>query len=69
MDQSNHLNTAYKYVDDTMMVDNKHRFIQALVAAIEAIVVIMGFLNLLLGPCAVAMDKWLKLNVHGIQLF
>ena len=51
-----------------MMADIKRRLIQALVAAMEAIFVIMGIPNLLLRPCAVAMDKWLKLNVHVIQL-
>ena len=51
------------YVDDDMVADIKHRLIQALVVAIEAIFVIMAFPNLSLSPCAVAMDKWLKLNV------
>ena len=50
------------------MADIKGRLIQVLVAAIEATFVIMGIPNLLLRPCAVAMDKWLKLNVHAIQI-
>ena len=56
------------YVDNNMVADIKRRLIQALVAAIDAIFVIMGIPNLLLRPCAVALDKWLKLNVHAIHI-
>ena len=56
------------YVGDNMMADIRRRLVQALVAAIEAIFVIMGLPNLALRPCAVAMDKWTKLNVHAIQI-
>ena len=51
-----------------MVAEIKRRLMQAVVTAIEAIFVIMGVPNLLLRPCAVAMDKWMKLNVHAIQI-
>ena len=50
------------------MADNKRRLIQALLAAIEAIFVIVEIPNLLLRPCTVAMDKWLKLKVRAIHI-
>ena len=50
------------------MADIKHRIIQALLAAIEAVFVIMGVPTLLLRPSAVTMDKWLKLKVRVIQM-
>ena len=55
MDQSNRPSTNI-YADDNMMVDIKYRLIQALVAAIKSMFVIMGLPNLLLRPCAVVMD-------------
>lgn len=57
------------YVDDNMMADIKRRLLSALVAAIEAIFVVMGIPTLLLRPFAEAMDKWLKLDVYAIQNF
>ena len=51
-----------------MMADIKCRLIQALVAAVEAMFVIVGVPYLLLRPCTVAMIEWLKLNMHIIQI-
>jgi len=56
------------YVDDNLMADTRRRLPQTLAAAIEAIFVIMGQPNLALRKCAVAMDKWLKLEVHAVQV-
>ena len=56
------------YVDENLMADIARRLPYTLVAAIEAIFVIMGVPNLLLRPYAVAMDKWKKLYVHAIQV-
>ena len=56
------------YVDDNFMVDIQRRLACALVAAIEAIFIVMGVSNLLLRPCGVAMDKWVNLNVNAVQI-
>ena len=49
------------------MADIKHKLIQTLVVAIEAMVVIMRFPTLLLRPYAVAIENRLTLRVHAIQ--
>ena len=49
------------------MIDIKRRLARALVAAIEAIFTILGLPNLLLCPCAVAMDKWVNLSVNAVK--
>ena len=56
------------YVGDNMMSCIKRKLIQALVAASETSFIIMGVTTLLLCPWAVAMDEWMKSNVHVIQI-
>ena len=50
------------------MADIKRRMSQTLAAAVEAIFVTMGLPNLALRSCAVALDKWLLLEVNAIQI-
>ena len=50
------------------MANIERRLACVLVMAIEAIFTAMGVPNLLLCPCAVAMDKWVNLNVNAVQI-
>ena len=56
------------YVDGNLMADIRRRMLYTLVAAVEAIFVIMGLPKLMLQPCDVALDKWLLLEVHAVQI-
>ena len=56
------------YVDGNLMADIRRRMLYTLVAAVEAIFVIMGLPKLMLHQCAVALDKWLMLEVYTIQI-
>ena len=51
------------YVDDNMMADIGRRMPNTLASALEAIYTVMGEPLLRLRQCAVALDKWLKLQV------
>ena len=56
------------YVNDNLMADIDRRLSYNFVSAIEAIFVIMGAPNLMLRPCVVALDKWVKLHVCAVQV-
>ena len=56
------------YVDDNLMANIRHRMSQTLAAVVEAMVVIMSLPKLALCPCAIALDKWLLLEVHVVQI-
>ena len=55
-------------VDDNLMPDIKQRLARDVVVTIEAIFTITGVPNLLMCPCALAMDKWINLNVNAVQI-
>ena len=56
------------YVDENLMANIAHRLRHTFASAIEAIFVIMGAPNLMLRPCVVALDKWVKLHVCVVQV-
>ena len=56
------------YVNGNLTADIRHRIPYALSAAVEAIFVTMGLPKLMLHPWVVALDKWLMLEVHTIQI-
>ena len=56
------------YVDDNLLADTRSRMTATLAAGIDAIFKIMGYPNIDVRPCALALDKWEMLVVSHVMV-
>ena len=55
-------------MDDDLIGDVRRRLPYTLAAAIQSVFIIMGFPEIFLRPCAIALDRWKLLSINPILI-